>query len=538
MAQTENLSLDDASELMNLRLSRRQLLQASGVLLGAASIDRRLPTLPVGASDSERVLVVGGGIAGLLATYRLRQAGIVVDLVEARDRVGGRLQSISNLPGLSGTVELGGEFIDSQHTAVRSLAAELGLETADLHLADRGLETELLYFRGQRYSHRAIATAFTPLATRIAQDLRRIAGTTNSPDLAPHSIRPYYRDVVTYRNAGQATQALDQLSLAEYLQGDDVDPVVADLIKAAYVTEYGTDAEEQTCLNMLLLIGREANQWSTYGESDERWHIIGGNEQLTRRLAQQVAPAITTGMVLESLRKTAGDRYQVSFRSGAASQERIYDRVLLTVPFSVLRQVDIVADLPPLKQKAIAELGYGTSSKLVTHYQSRIWRDRYQSTMLIYTDQDFQNTWESARYTPGSGGWVTNLRGGKQGLELSAGAPEERATALAWDLDKIFPGIAEIPHTKTLRAIWASEPYIQGSYACYRPGQWTSFGGIEAERVDNLWFAGEHCALNSQGYINGACETAELAVLEILQDMGLRDAAMQQGQRVQRITAT
>lgn len=221
-------------------------------------------------------------------------------------------------------------------------------------------------------------------------------------------------------------------------------------------------------------------------------------------------------------------RYRVSLRQGATSLERKYERILLTVPFSVLRQVELAVDLPPVKQRAIAELGYGSSTKLVTPYREKIWRTRHHSTSSIYTELEFQNTWESARYLPGLQGWLTNLRGGRPGITLGSGSPDAHAQALADDLEPIFPGISQVQRGQAIRAFWAGEPYSQGSYSCYLPGQWTQIGGAESERTGNLWFAGEHCALESQGYINGACETAEAAAASILDDLGLQPGLAQQ----------
>jgi monoamine oxidase len=285
-------------------------------------------------------------------------------------------------------------------------------------------------------------------------------------------------------------------------------------------------------LNMLFLIGCETGKWSTYGLSDERWHVVGGNDQIPQRLAAQLSEAIETGTVLESIRSRSNGSYQVSLRQAGTSVERVYDRILLAVPFTVLRQVELAVDLPAVKRQAIDQLGYGTCTKLVTPYKERIWRDRHASTISVYTDLDFQNTWESARYVVGDSGWVTNLRGGRQGLNLGTGNPDAHATQLAENLEPIFPGIKAIERGKSLRAFWAAEPYALGSYSCYKPGQWTQLAGAEGERVGNLWFAGEHCSAESQGYMNGACETAELAALDLLEDLGLKAAAHRQRARV------
>jgi len=484
-------------------ISRRQVLQgiaATGLL---PPLGRHLAELPAADSSPPKILIVGAGIAGLTVAYRLRQAGVSVELIEASQRVGGRLRSLRDIAGSPGVVELGGEFIDSRHTAVRSLAAELGLELADLRSADRGLEPEILYFQGRKIDHATVAEAFSPLAQRIAQDLAKL-GDRN----------------ITYHHPSPDAVRLDRLSLAEYLAVTPIDPVIEQLVRVAYVTEFGRDAESQSCLNMLFLIGAEVGKWSTYGVSDERYHVVGGNDQIPQRLAALLEDTIATGTLLESIRQ-AGGSYQVGLRQGATSVDRTYEQVVLTVPFTTLRQVELAVDLPPVKQKAIAELGYGTSSKLAIPYRERIWRSRYGSTISIYTDLDFQNTWESARYSTLPGGWVTDLRGGQAGVALASDRPEAQAQKLTADLEQIFPGINQVERGHAVRSIWVKEPYTLGSYSCYLPGQWTQMGGAEAERVGNLWFAGEHCSLGSQGYMNGACETAEQVAQGILKEQGI-----------------
>ncbi|NJO80856.1 MAG: NAD(P)/FAD-dependent oxidoreductase [Cyanobacteria bacterium RM1_2_2] len=505
----------DIEGVLQAAVSRRQVLHglAAAGAIGMGShrgsqftprllSSRRSDADSIADSISDKVLIVGAGVAGLTAAYRLRQAGVPVDVVEASYRVGGRLVSLTNVPGSEGTVELGGEFIDSRHTHIRSLAAELGLETADLTAADAGLEREILYFQGQRVSESQVIEDFTPLAHRIDKDLQTL-NTRN----------------ITYRNPSPHAIQLDQMSLVEYLAAEPISPLIDQLVRVAYITEFGRDAESQSCLNMLFLIGAEVGKWSTYGLSDERYHVIGGNDQIPKKLAEHVEDALELGTALESIRITPAGRYRVSLRQDRTSLERIYDRVLLTVPFGILRQVNLDVEMSPTKRQAIQQLGYGTSSKLAVPFRERIWRTQYGCTISIYTDLDFQNTWESARYAPGPGGWVTDLRGGKQGVLLGRGNPDAHAQSLTQDLEQIFPGIEQVSRGTALQAVWSAEPYALGSYACYLPGQWTKFGGAEAERIGNIWFAGEHCSLGSQGYMNGACETAERAAQEILAEI-------------------
>ena len=505
--------LGDRSPQVSHPVSRRRVLNG----MAATGVISLLPTAKLsfsqpGAADP-KILVVGAGVAGLTVAHRLKQAGVAVDLVEASRRVGGRLLSLSGIADCPGVVELGGEFIDSRHTAVRSLAAELGLELADLRAADAGLDPEILYFQGQRITHQQVAMEFAPLAQRIAQDLASLSLQPASGTLKGQEI--------SYHNASPDAVRLDRQSLAEYLAAAPISPVIDRLVRVAYITEFGRDAEAQSCLNMLFLIGSEAGEWSTYGISDERYHIVGGNQQLPQKLASQLEDRIELGTALESIRITSGGSYRVSLRQGATSLERVYDRVVLTVPFSTLRQVELAVELPPAKQKSIAELGYGTCGKLAIPFHERLWRSRYGSTISIYTDLDFQNTWESARYSTLPSGWVTDLRGGLGGISLGDRSPSYQAQGLTTDLEPLFPGISQVKQGQAVQAVWATEPYALGSYSCYLPGQWTTIGGAEGERVGNLWFAGEHCSAGSQGYMNGACETAEIVAKGILQQLGM-----------------
>jgi monoamine oxidase len=126
--------------------------------------------------------------------------------------------------------------------------------------------------------------------------------------------------------------------------------MIRELIKVAYTIEYGRDAEEQSCLNLLYLIGTEPGEFSIFGTSDERFYIDGGNDQVPRLLAQLLADSIQTGTVLESLKSLSDKRYRVSLRSGEKTFERNYERVLLTVPFSVLRKIQLDVDLPVVKR--------------------------------------------------------------------------------------------------------------------------------------------------------------------------------------------
>ncbi len=504
--------------LKERRISRRRLLQGGLALAGAtvATTFRRDGHQAVAQSGNSPVLVVGAGIAGLTAAYRLKQAGVPVDVIEARNQVGGRIRSLPKAAGTQLTVDLGGEFIDTDHKTLRSLAKELGFQTVDLLAAERGLVQDTYFFEGRKVPIEEIIRDFAPVAQQIAADLEAI------------------ENFESYATPDSAAAALDSLSITEYLNRIPTTPTLRKLIQVAYTGEYGLEAEEQSSLNLIYLIGTKPGEFEIFGDSDERYYIRGGNDQVPRRLAQLLGDSIETETVLESLSSLSDGRYRVALRSGSRTFERTYERVLLTVPFSVLRKIPLNVDLPPVKKLAIDTLGYGTNSKLITGYTEKFWRTRYNSTANVFTDQGFQNTWESSqsRFTPGEG-LITDFTGGRQGLVLGTVTPEIQAERLMPQLERVFPGISATRlQGKAVRAYWLGEQYSRGSYSCYLVGQYTQMYGVEGERVGNLFFAGEHCSTENQGYMEGGCETGEAAAKEILEDLGLKASAAQQKARI------
>ncbi|MEG5057670.1 NAD(P)/FAD-dependent oxidoreductase [Microcoleus sp. A2-C5] len=496
------------SRSSNFPISRRGLLHgglAAAGAVAAATFTREGAFAQQGGRSP--ILVVGAGIAGLTAAYRLRQGGVRADIIEATNRVGGRIRTVSKVAGTLISADVGGEYIDTGHTTLISLATELGLRAIDLANVQRGLVKDTFFFQGRRFSLEQIIAEFAPLASKISADLEAVG------------------DNFSYQDFTETAERLDNLSIAEYVDQADTSTIVRQLLRIAYTTEYGRDPEEQSALNLLFLIGSEADSFQLYGNSDERYQIDGGNSQIVNSLAGQLSGSIEAGTVLEAITLLPDGRYRVNLRSGQSAFDRTYERVLLALPFSTLRDVNINVPLPQPKRRAIEQLGYGTNSKLVTGYRSRIWREVYQSTASVFTDLGFQNSWEATPFAPTGNALVTNFTGGKQGLAIGAGTPEDQAQRFLGQFERVFPGVSNLRSGKAVRAFWSGERFFKGSYSCYLVGQWTQMHGVEGERVGNLYFAGEHTSLENQGYMEGGCETGQRAAFEILQDLGLTSSA-------------
>ncbi|WP_425145667.1 flavin monoamine oxidase family protein [Deinococcus sp.] len=523
---SEQGGLSDAEALERFeahREQRRRVLKGGAALLGAGALTAcGAPAAPLDSGlalgggglqpqglSASPVLVVGAGIAGLTAAYRLRQAGVAVQIHEASGRIGGRMLTQQSAFG-SKAVELGGEFIDSGHTRLRGLAAELGLALRDVRLSDADLSSDLYDFGGRLIPEAEVLRAFRPLARRIERDLKGLNV-----------------DTVSYRTPGNGAR-LDRTSLAEYLEAADLPKFLYDLLDVAYTTEYGLEIAEQSALNLLYLIGTDPASFEIFGVSDERYTTAAGNGSIPQMLAQRLSSSLTLGSRLLALRQARGGSYTLSFQQGSRTVDVRADQVVLALPFTLLRQVELNLDLPRVKRLAIETLGYGSNAKLIAGFRERVWRSRARSNGpssngSVFSDQPYQQTWESSRTASSTGpaGALTNFRGGRQGLHLNEGSTEARITDWLRQSERVFPGLqAARDGNPGLRAHWPSNPYALGSYSAYRAGQWTGISGAEGEAVGGLHFAGEHTSSAAQGYMEGGCESGERVAREILAVVG------------------
>lgn len=506
LAQTSNATGIPADEIAEMylerRATRREFLAGSAMAAAGVAAARCAPLLmpPRGA---EPVLIVGAGIAGLTAAYRLEQAGVAVRLMEAQNRVGGRMFSLRNFFPDGQVAELGGELIDTGHDSILKLAAELDIQLDDLADEDPTLATEIWFFDRQRRTNAEVIEAFRPIAKRVEQSLATLTA-----------------DDVTYSEPANA-EGLDRISITQWLDGAGVSGWMRTLLEVAYTTEFGLECGEQSALNFLTMIDPQPDPFRIFGESDERFRVHNGNDEIIQALARRLRVQPETNMALEAIRSRPDGRLEASFRRGDRSVAVAAERMILTLPFTMLREVSIEVDLPPAKRKAIAELGYGTNAKLMTGFHDRIWR-RQGSNGSVLTSLPFQLCWETSRKQPGKSGLLTNFTGGIHGIELGRGSEAEQAARFSAELDGVFPGVAQTRNDRQVRFHWPTHPFTRGSYACYRVGQWTTIRGAEGEPAGGLHFAGEHCSLDYQGFINGGSETGERAAAEVLAALGAR----------------
>jgi len=508
-AQQRSWPIEDVWHEREMRkLNRREFLRRSVLAVAGISF---LPGAGVFArgKNAPVIAVIGGGLAGLTCAYRLRQAGVDATVYEASPRLGGRCYTLRNFFDENQTSERGGELIDTDHEHVRRLARELELTLDDLHAHEARGSDDIFFVRGNRYSRVDATTDFQKLLPHLKADLAGAGEETS------------------YRVATPAGRALDQISVADWIERrvpGGLDSRLGQLLRVAYTTEFGGEIGQQSSLNIVYQLGGSArDKFEIFGISDERFHVRGGNDLLVRGLVRRLPHRIETERALTAVRRLPDGRFALTFTGNAAPRELTVDQLVLAVPFTTLRRVDLSrAGLSPLKTTAIREIGMGTNSKLQLQFRDRPWRALHCNGET-FSDTGVQSTWEATRAHSGAAGILVNFTGGKIGASFRRGTVEQHATAFLRRIEPLLPGLSASWNRKATVDCWLSNPWSRGSYAYYRVGQYTKFAGNESEREGNIHFCGEHTS-EFQGFMNGAVESGERVAREILANVDRRRA--------------
>jgi len=489
---------DWAAEQERQAYTRRQFLRDSvygGMAIGAGTM---LPKFMFRFPPDARIAIVGAGMAGLHAAYLLKNAGLEKNftLYEGSGRTGGRMFT-RKLNNNDMTTELGGEFVDSTHTEIFKLAQLFGVEVMD-RKSDPLPGTDSFFMDGRNYSFSEAVRAFGRVRKKIGRDAKSVGKNYDKPG---------------------ATR-LDNMTMLEYFEGLQTDAWFKKVLEVAYIGEFGLDLQEQAALNFVDLVGCQRKGLELFGtDSDERYKLKGGNEQLCDGLAKAVQHKIEFKHRLMAV-KSKGSGFMLNFGHDGGTKEVTADYVIMTIPYTMLRDVEGIEKLngmTPEKLRCIRELGYGTNGKYFLDLKERPWRKQNQQGYLF--TEAIHSGWDSYHLQGNNAGKsiFTVFLGGKAGANMAKGGGE----AFLPGIDKAFPGVQAAYTGFNEKMNWTEHEFTKGSYACYKPGQWMSISGKEAEPVGNMYFAGEHCSGDFQGFMNGAAETGRVAAEGVMGVLGV-----------------
>ena len=493
-------------------VSRRDFLKASGAVTAAASFAKPMGFL---AAKQPRIVIVGGGIAGLNAALVLQEAGYSSTIYEASSRIGGRMHSDTTSWENGQITEHCGEFIDSTHKTILGLAKRFDIAVADLISAEPTQATTTYYFFGQYYLPSQANDDFDPVYRAVKIDLNAA------------------RYPTLYNSFTRPALELDNLSLYDWIEErvpGGHRSKLGQLLDVASILEFGAETSIQSSLNLIYLLAFATipGNFPNLHRSNLRYHMIGGNEQLPRAIAATLPPgSIQTETSLTAIMKNADGTYTLGLKRGPSKFTSIADRVILTLPFSVLRNLNYgAAGFNDVKNTAIQQLGYGTSAKLHLQFNQRLWNQPGPwglSSGSSYSDTGYQGTWEVTRAQSAPTGILADYTGGNVGASFTGDSSkpsvvQSYALQFLSQVEPVFPGLNREWNGRATLDTPARNPYLLGAYSYWKKGQYTTIAGAERERSGNCHFAGEHCSIGFQGLMEGAAEEGARAANEILSD--------------------
>ena len=483
------------------RIDRRTFLaQSAGALAAtwtAAAAARAEPSevdMQAGAPNAPRqVLVLGAGLAGLAAAYELKKAGYAVSVIEARTRPGGRVLTYRD-PFADGLyAEMGAEYVDSTDEYDHRFCKELGLKVMTAKLYDA------IFVRGQRFKMAAfkqgkerLPYAGTEPGRLFGQEaayLKRVLALIKDPEKLPPEILK-----------------LDNLSVVELLAQEGAPEDIAALFTYTQACESTARPHEMSALHLVRSHRR------SFSEDTDEGRILGGNDQLPKGLARALAGQI---LYNRPVRKIAhdGEGATVTFEEGGALRTLRAPRLVVALPFKVLRDIEVTPSFSPAKTKCIATLAYGHVMKLAMQYQQRFWDEPQSLGQRVFTDTLLRRLYHFSIDQPGPRGILMSFTSGADAETIGRMSDADRVRTALQEAAKVWP---EAPSHFEGGAVkyWNEDPWIRGSYSFEGVGQARDYLQIAAAPEGRVHFAGEHTSVH-RASMNGALESGVRAASEV-----------------------
>jgi len=427
------------------------------------------------------VAIGGTGLAGLSAAYELARAGAAVTLLDARSYAGGRVRTVREFAAQQHG-ELGGEFIDGDQKEIIDICRQFDLP--------------LLRILHSGFTHRFRDATGTYHVSRTAPW-----------DALRDCLSPLMRRYKLARgdSSSEAIREMAAMSLSDWMRRSKAPPDVHHIANALRAFFLADPAE----ISVLPVVEQLAKGGAP--SQSEFYRIEGGNDRLVDALRRVSGGRLLLGHVVRAV-ANAFDRVVITVTDPSGLTQQVEaDYLVMTLPASTLRHVDIQPPLADDQRRAIERVGYGRATKVLLQSSMNMFDDR--RARAFATDDCVGAFWDGSEEQGGAASIVSFLAGGSASDCLRDKAMAGGQSLLS---DLCWLGIDRAPVTAVHIGDWTADPWVRGGYAFLDPGFDPAWRSLLARRAGRIVFAGEHTSERWQGYMNGAIESGQRAARELI----------------------